>query len=178
MVNVRPHPAQRPQARFSVLLTEDRPRPAHHWTHQLPRLLEPFGVHTHIASTGQQALAVAEEHSIHAAVIDLATPYGNRHDARRTDRLAAGFWLLDLMRRLPDRPPVVAVSTSATQAEVDRIMNEGLRLGAFTVITGPIQIDALLHAFQRVVDRRYNGRWPNHLQPRTPSPDTQEPLPE
>jgi len=167
MVNVRPQPAPpEPASRFSVLLTQDRPRTGVHWTHQLPRLLEPFGVRSYVANTGRDALELAERNSIHAAVVDLATPYGNASDTRRTDRLAAGFWLLDLMRRLPERPPVVAVSNTATRTEIDRVMTEALRLGAFTVITGPISLEALLNAFQRVVDRRYHGQWPSIPEPR------------
>ena len=160
MVNVRPQPADRP-ARFNVLLTEDRPRAGTHWTRQFPRLLEPHGVESFIAHTGKEALDVAEHYEIHAAVIDLATPYGSDADRRRTDRLDSGYWLLQLIRKLPNKPPVVAVNPNATQREADRMLQEALRLGAFTVLTGPVQMEQLLGVFRRVLDRHYHGNWPN-----------------
>jgi len=61
--------------RLQVLLTEDRPQPAEHWTHQIPRLLKPMGVTTVVARSGQEAIGLAEQGRFHAAVIDWATPW-------------------------------------------------------------------------------------------------------
>jgi len=156
MLNVRP-PQPEPQAqrpRFRVLLTEDRARPDEHWTRQLPSLLSPLGVQASIASDSKQALSILETTAIHAAVIDLNTP------APQNDT-GGGLWLMQVIQRLPSKPPVVVVnSQSYSQRQVQRMLNQALDLGAFSVINWPVKIDTLLSTFQRLIERAYNNNWP------------------
>ena len=170
MVNVRPEsqPPQVPPAgdadvRFTVLLTEDREHAIEHWTHQLPRLLEPQGVQAFVARTGREALELAKQLTIHAAVIDLLTPADEGSTSPSTP---GGLWLLEVLRRRPDRPPVVLVSNpNYSQRLTQRYLNEALRLGAFSVLNRPVELEALLQSIRRVIDRRYKGAWPVHLDP-------------
>jgi len=161
VVNV--HPKQGP-TRFNVLLTEDRPRAAAHWTEQFARLLEPQGVRAIIAPTAHRALELAESEDIHAAVIDLAVPYGESTHAPRAGRSPAepsGFWLVELLRRLPQQPPVVILRTPAfSQKQAQQHLQQALRLGAFSVLSKPVHIEEILAVFQRVVERQYRGAWP------------------
>ena len=80
MVAVRPHT----NARFNVLLTQDRARESEHWTLQLPRLMQPLGVHAFLARTGREALELFEHHPIHVALIDI--PGQAADTARQPDR--------------------------------------------------------------------------------------------
>jgi len=159
MLNLRPpHPDpdadQGRQARFRVLLTEDRARPDEHWTRQVPPLLRPLGVEASIASDSRQALAILESTPIHAAVIDLNTPAPNSDTS-------GGLWLLQVVQRLPNKPPVVVVNShSYSQKQSGRMLNQALDLGAFSVINWPVQIDTLLATFQRLIERAYNNNWP------------------
>lgn len=169
MVNVRlsPQPRSAPNAgnatRFTVLLTEDREHAIEHWTHQLPRLLEPQGVQAHVARTGKEALALAKQLTIHAAVVDLLTPADERTGSSGAP---GGLWLLEVLRRHPNRPPVVLVSNpSFSQRLTQRYLNEALRLGAFSVLNRPVQLEALLESIRRVIDRRYKGAWPVRMDP-------------
>ena len=178
-----------PDARFNVLVTEDRPHDPGYWTHQLPRLLEPQGVAAYVVHTGHEAIGLAEQLVIHAAVIDMATPFGEnepagegaegwsgaaeRSLAAELGRMAAaadepaGLWLLELFRRLPNRPPVVVVhNTSYSQRQVDRLLRDALRLGAFSVLNKPVELEQLLRVFQRVVEKQYRGAWPAPPPPR------------
>jgi len=164
MVNVRPQSHQEPprephpESRFTVLLTEDREHAVEHWTHQLPRLLQPQGVHAYVARTGQEALELAKQVPVHAAVIDLLTPPDERSGGSRSP---GGLWLLELLRRSPQRPPVVLVSNPTySQRQLQRYLNEALRLGAFSVINRPVELEALLESIRRLIDRRYKGTWP------------------
>lgn len=169
MVNVR---SESRQVRFNVLLTEDREHAIEHWTRQLPRLLEPQGVHAYVARTGREALQMAESMEVHAAVIDLLTPAGSEGKMVGQPRGAGGLWLLEVFRRLPQRPPVVVVNNRAyTNAQAHRLLNEALRLGAFSVINPPVELEALLAVIRRLVDRRYAGAWPE----RRPAPGEQAP---
>lgn len=173
MLNVRP-PSPTPgndaprDARFRVLLTEDRAHADEHWTRQLPAILRPMGIDAFIASTGQQALELIQNDPIHAAIIDLATPKvarptptGKPEPQEPTPGGGGGIWLMQVLQRLPNRPPVVVVnSRSYSQRQVQRLLNQALTLGAFSVVNRPVKLDALLCTFQRLVERAYNNTWP------------------
>ena len=179
MRNVRHHPDPLTQgstgrARFNVLLTEDRWHNPDHWSRQLPRLMEPMGVASYKVSCGEEAVELARSVHIHAAVVDLATPrisvrVQNDPDETSTDEASSnsspaqvpgGLWLLELFKRMPNHPPVVIVrSRSITARDMNRLLHEALRLGAFTVMENP-GLEQLLSVFQRMLDRLYRGQWP------------------
>ena len=148
------------ETRLQVLFTEDRPHAPEHWTTQLPRLLEPMGVAAHKARTGHEAIRLAERVRFHAAVIDLGTPLG-APGGRASPNGAAGLWLLELFRRLPDRPPIVAVrGPQFSQGRAERLLGEALRLGVFSVVSKPVNVEQMLVVFRRLLDRKYQGCWP------------------
>lgn len=159
----------RPAGRFNVLLTEDRTRPDEHWTRQFPRLMEPLGVSAHVAGTAKEALDLAHRVTFHVAFIDLATPVGKSPAADRSTDIAGGggLWLLQVLRRLEHHPPVIMVNSRATQQQAVRLLNEALRLGAFSVVNRPTHLNALLTVVQRLLDRQYKGQWPP---PKPPTP--------
>ncbi|MEM9347464.1 MAG: hypothetical protein AAGB26_12680 [Planctomycetota bacterium] len=160
MLNARPpQPDSIPSdARFRVLLTEDRARPDEHWTRQLPPLLRPIGVQAEIATDSKEALSILENTAIHAAVIDLNTPAPQSDSSAEG---AGGLWLLQVVQRLPHKPPVVVVNShSYSQKQSSRMLNQALDLGAFSVVNWPVQIDTLLATFQRLIERAYNNHWP------------------
>lgn len=148
-------------SRFNVLLTEDRPHAPEHWTAQLPRLLEPQGIAAYVARSGAEAMALVARLEIHAAIIDLATPLEQAPTAKPTlSSEAAGLRLLELFHRLPHRPAMVVIHRPAFNREADRLLREALRLGAFSVMHKPIELEQLLAVFRRLLDRHYRGHWP------------------
>jgi CheY-like chemotaxis protein len=168
--------------RLNVLFTCDRHPGASHWARVVPRLLEPQGVRAVFAKSGFEAVAVAQQMVIHAAVIDLSIPRGRIEDlptdvhGRRPSMSGAGpgssapagFWLLEFFRRLPNQPGVVAVQHRAvTQREVQTLLRESLRLGAFSVLPDPVNVEQLLEVLRRYLDRQYRGLWP--LAPNQPT---------
>jgi len=162
MVSVCPQPG----TRLNVLITEDRPHAPEHWASQLSRLLEPQGVAAYLARSGREAIDLAQRVRIHAAVIDMGTPFGDDATVDQAPSSGgeepAGFWLLELFRRLPDRPPVVVVRGPVlSQRQLDRLMHEALRLEVFSVMSKPVDIEQMLTVFRRLIDRRYRGHWPS-----------------
>lgn len=155
-------PAASPPPRFSVLLAEDPEHGAAHWTRQLPRLLEPQGVEAVLARTGREAVEVVGRMEIHAALIDLATPPGDSPSDQGDAAMAAGaLWVLEVSRRMPRRPPIVVVNSRIqSPQQVQRFLNHALRLGAFSVVNGPMNLEALLGTIRRIIDRMYGGQWP------------------
>ena len=165
MVNVRPHaePSHHPRGRFHVLLTEDDiPRADTHWTRQFSRLLEPQGVQAHVARCGQEAIELAGRLQFHAAVIELGTPRAPDSDALPALGVPGGLWLLELFHRLPQRPPVVVVNSRyVNPRDLERFLREALRLGAFSVLNQPVDLNRLLTVLRKLVDRQYRGAWPH-----------------
>jgi DNA-binding response OmpR family regulator len=146
-------------ARLNLLLTEHRQQAPEHWARQLPRLLASHGIEPYTVSTGREAFDLAERVPIHAALIDLATPLGERR--QQPEEAFGGLSLLELLRRMPDQPPVVVINSRAySERQLQRLLNEALRRGAFSVIDRPRDLEALLAAIQRMIDRRYHGHWP------------------
>jgi len=145
-----------------VLLTVDRPREDEHWTHQISVFLQPMGVHAVIANTGQEAIAIAKQIQFHAALIDLDTPTGKHQQSSSAAGGVGGFWLMELLNRLEHQPPVIVVRSPAfDRQQLDRLLIESMRLGAFSVVDKPLSMEDVLVNFKRLLDKQYRGNWPN-----------------
>jgi hypothetical protein len=164
------------------------------WVNRLPRLLEPMGIITHRASTGREASSVISSRPIHIAVVDLGLPIDRPErpvraepaagaslpadEREERDELAelaevgefdeGGTRLLELLGRLSEPPPVVAVTRGRSQRDGRREIAEALRLGVFAVVERPRQmhdLDVMLEVLRRCVDKRYRGCWPGATPP-------------
>jgi len=174
MVNVRPPISNTdadptPRARFNVLVTQSHHAANQPWSTQLGRLLEPQGVRALLAKSGRQALDTLEQTDIHAAVVDLATPQSDAPtSANPASTTPGGLWLLEVIARRPNRFPVVVVDTRPVASrEVERALSAAMRLGAFSVISRPRDVEALLPVIRRLLDRHYQGQWPTRQPPDT-----------
>lgn len=133
------------------------------WADALPRMLEPMGVRSVRASTGRDATRVIATTPIHIAIVDLGLPLEASGGEACPDLDEGGPRLLELLARLEQPPPVVAVSRERGARGATRDMAAALRLGAFAVVERPREpgdVGVLLEVLRRVLTRRYDGRWP------------------
>jgi CheY-like chemotaxis protein len=149
--------------RLNVLLTDfDEP-----WAEQLPRLLEPQGVRAIRVHDVDQAVEAIHRQPIHALVVDLALPmsgasttpsFGTGGRGGRPE--TGGLKLLKVIQRLEAPPPTVVVRGRRFDRDDGRLLNEALRLKAFSVLDHPVQLEQLLEVFRRLMHRHYGGAWP------------------
>ena len=149
-------------SRFHLLLSDVWPqRPDGTWVSQLQSLLEPQGVDAEVVHSGREVVDLAGTGDYHAAVIDLGLPVGLGEGCGGSRESDSGLWVLELLQRLPERPPVVVLRGPAqSRRQAERLLGEALRLGAFTVMEKPVKLDQVLNVFRRLVDRQYRGIWP------------------
>lgn len=134
--------------RLNVLLSTDQQQ----WADQLPRLLEPQGVHAIQVDRLDEALAVIETRRIHAAVIEAG-------DVRQRE----GLKLLQVIRRMSPTPPAVLVRGRLFDRRDDnRLLAAALKFNAFSVLDQPVQLEQILDVLRRLLERHYGGQWPSN----------------
>lgn len=124
---------------------------------QLPDLLAPLGVRSHIAESGDEAADLIRQMPIHIAMVDLEIPLSRNSSAE-----AAGPRVLQMLRRLEPTPPTVVIRPpQPTVRESQRTLCSALREGAFAVIDRPLQIESMLEVMRRILKRYYRNAWPD-----------------
>ena len=158
--NFDPQPTAQAQpgpGRLNVLLTDRGQR----WSAQLPPLLKRQGVTSFTVSSSDQVLQLIETKPIHVAVVDMFLD--TEPDARpNPQRLPGGLKLLQVIQRSQRRPPAVMIVRSRHfDPRVDNfVLNEALRLNAFSVLDQPVELEQMLSVLRRALERYFGGRWP------------------
>jgi len=151
---------ERAGGRLTLLLSHGgwRELPA---VEQLSRLLEPHGIRSVMAESGEEAAELIERIAIHIAVVDWGIPL-RRSDVGGGGRAKAGGGrILELLRRLDEPPPTVIVRPpQAGTREHVRGLSDALRQGAFAVLDRPVGLERMLEVMRRVVRRHYSDHWP------------------
>ena len=166
---LRSHQADRPadgrpsrvRGRLNLLVSYGgwRDTPA---VEQLAQLLEPLGIHSFNAESGEHAADIIRTNRIHIAVVDLAIPlHRRRTSGESATGRPGGHRILQVLRRLDPSPPTVIVRPpQPASRENVRSLNEALREGAFAVVDRPVQLETMLEVMRRVVRRHYKDHWP------------------
>lgn len=152
-------PAADPAHRLNMLLSDASYR-TDSWAEIVPRLLGPMGIRAHLAGSGQQATHLIQSMPIHVALVDLGLPLETGDPTQAPE---GGYRLLDILSRLANRPPMVAIISARTPREEGRQLNAALRHGVFAVMNRPRtagDVETLLEVLRRCVTRHYKGRWP------------------
>jgi CheY-like chemotaxis protein len=128
------------QNRLTVLLANDQES----WHQTVRGLLEPQGVQTLTARSGRDALSIIESQPIHLAVLDTNMPQ------------LGGLQVIRLSRELPNSPPFVLLANQLT----NHLLHDALSMHVFSVLSKPVDLNILLDAMARVLNRYHNARWP------------------
>lgn len=129
------------QNRLTVLLAEEPDGSAA----TVRQLLEPQGVQTLVARTGREALNLVTSRPIHVVVLDVQMPQ------------LGGLQALKLIREMVrPAPPAILLADRLSNS----LMREALAMDVFSVMPKPVELNRLLDSIARVVQRRYESRWP------------------
>lgn len=109
------------------------------------RLLEPLGVQTLVARTGQEALDLVRSQLVHVVVLDVQMPQ------------LGGLQVLRLMRGMTKTPPPAILLADRLS---NNLLLEALTMNVFSVMPKPVELNRLLDSIARVVRRHYESRWP------------------
>lgn len=128
MVTTSPKP-------YSVLITDDDSG----CREALRDIMEPEGYRTLLASSGEEALDIVREESVHVALFDMYMPK------------LSGLETLELVRQINAMLPVILVTADRTEA----LMRQALRAQAYSVIAKPVSKHIVLYTVVRALARAY-----------------------
>lgn len=129
--------ATRPSARYSILITDDdrASREA------IRDIVEPEGYRAMLASSGEEALDIVREQSVHLVMLDMHMP------------TLTGLETIQLLRQINAMLPCVLVTADATE----QVMQQAMRAKAFSVIAKPVSKNLVLYTVVRALVRAYGG---------------------
>jgi CheY-like chemotaxis protein len=122
---------------YSILITDDEPG----CREALREIFEPEGYRTHLASSGEEALDIIHDRSVHLALLDLHMP-----------RLT-GLETLALVRQVNALLPCILVTADANE----QVMRQAFQARAYSVIPKPVSRNVVLYTVVRALVRAYGG---------------------
>ena len=123
---------------YSILITDDDEgcRDA------LRDIVEPEGYRTYLASSGEQAVDIVRESTVHLALLDMQMP------------TLSGLETLTMMRQINSVLPCVIVTADLTET----LMRQALRAHAYSVIAKPVSKHVLLYTVVRALVHVYGSQ--------------------
>jgi CheY-like chemotaxis protein len=120
---------------YSILITDDDSG----CREALRAIVEPEGYRTVLASSGEEALEIVQEESVHLALFDMHLP-----------RLT-GLETLELVRQIKAMLPCILVTADATEM----VIRQAFRAHAYSVIPKPVSKNVVLYTVVRALVRVY-----------------------
>lgn len=123
---------------YSILITDDDLR----CREVLREIFEPEGYRTFLASSGEEAVDIVREQSIHLALLDMYMP------------TLTGLETLGLMRQINALLPCILVTADADE----RLLRQAHQAQAYSVIPKPVSKNVVLYTVVRALVRFYGER--------------------
>ncbi len=120
---------------YSILITDDDSG----CREALRDIMEPEGYRTLLASSGEEALDIVREESVHVALFDMNMPK------------LSGLETLELVRQFNAMLPVILVTADRTES----LMRQALHAQAYSVIAKPVSKHIVLYTVVRALARAY-----------------------
>jgi CheY-like chemotaxis protein len=132
---------------YSILITDDDPG----CREVLRDIFEPEGYRTLLASSGEEAVDIVREESVHLVLLDMHMPK------------LTGLETLELVRQINNLLPCILVTADSNEA----LMRQAFRARVYSVIPKPVSKNVVLYTVVRVLVRVYG----NLLRPGNTKPD-------
>ena len=123
------------RTRFSILITDDDGG----CREALRSIMEPEGFRTLLASSGEEAVEIVQEESVHLLLLDMHMP-----------RLT-GLETMQLVRQINAMLPCILVTADATE----QLMRQAQQAQAYSVIPKPVSKNVVLYTVVRALVRFY-----------------------
>ncbi len=120
---------------YSILITDDD----RGCREALRSIVEPEGYRTVLAASGEEAVDIVREGSVHLALIDMHLP-----------RLT-GLEAIELVRQFNALLPCILVTADSTQD----LIRQAFRARAFSIIPKPVSKNVVLYTVVRALVRAY-----------------------
>jgi len=120
---------------YRILITDDDSA----YRETLREIIEPQGFHTLEASSGEEALDIARQESVHLVLLDMNLP-------RMT-----GLETLRLLHQVQALLPCILVTADTS----DTLIREALQVQAYSVLHKPVSRGSLLYTVTRALIRFY-----------------------
>jgi two-component system chemotaxis response regulator CheY len=105
-------------------------------------IMEPEGFRTFLASSGEEAIDIVREQSVHLALLDMHMP------------TLTGLETLGLMRQINALLPCILVTADPDE----RLLRQAYQARAYSVIPKPVSKNVVLYTVVRALVRSYGGR--------------------
>jgi CheY-like chemotaxis protein len=124
-----------PAKPYSILITDDDPG----CRHALRDIFEPEGYRTLLASSGEEAVDIVRDESVHVALLDMHMP-----------RLT-GLETLELVRQINNLLPCILVTADSNES----LMRQAFRARVYSVIPKPVSKNVVLYTVVKAIVRVY-----------------------
>ena len=122
---------------YAILITDDD----RGCREALREIFEPEGYSTYLASSGEEALDIVQDRSVHLALLDLHMP------------TLTGLETLALVRQVNALLPCILVTADANE----QVMRQAFQARAYSVIPKPVSRNVVLYTVVRALVRAYGG---------------------
>ena len=129
---VRAAPASRD---YQILITDDDPD----CREALREIMEPEGFHTLLASSGEEAIDIAQSQAVHLALLDMHMP------------TLTGLETLRMLRQICALLPCILITADVTES----LIREACQEKAYSVIPKPVSKNVVLYTVVRTLVRVY-----------------------
>jgi CheY-like chemotaxis protein len=121
---------------YSILITDDDPAARE----TLREIVAPYGYHTLMAESGEEAIELISQHEVHLALMDMHLPK------------LSGLETMAIVRQIKGVIPAILI----TGDQDDNLMRRALSEHAFCVLAKPVSKHVVIYVVHKAIEKYYN----------------------